>query len=178
MADLDGDRDGETKRLILRHLDNLAVEIDREGMQVLDVQRTVRLPRMGDTAQSVARGHKDARALLAGSGANVMIWGELLSHNGDAEPSLYMTVSRERRGGMGSEIYSIDDEHRLPRRFWHDLGDVLSLLVVTEAGVFWGLEGHYVADPLRPFLHKVEALTRSQTFVKEWSRDSRGAVYM
>ena len=152
VANLAGDTaEGAQKQLILRLIR------DFEGIQVLGFDRTIEATGADPEAAERA-GHAIARKYLQDSGASVLIWGDVLHHDGQARPDLYLThanttADKSRQYGIES-----GSEFRLPTVFWEDLSQVLRLLIETQDSQYRALYGHYVADTLRPFIDQVRGL--------------------
>ncbi len=65
---------------------------------------------------------------------------------------------------------------RLPVELWHEVSDVLKLVVLAQYGESAAPDGQYVADALAPFMARVEVLVRSERLLKDWRPENRGRV--
>ncbi|MFQ5912948.1 MAG: hypothetical protein ACE5JS_07180, partial [Nitrospinota bacterium] len=97
-------------------------------------------------------GHERARRFLKKSGANVLIWGTVIRHEGKSLPKLYWSPSQELPLAKESERYQPAEDLGLPEIFWNDLVEILRLLVITHDAGFRADEGRYVANRLTPFI--------------------------
>ena len=95
---LENDQDHRYEQLIPEALKEF------EGIDTLLFDRTIPLdgPRPGE---SVRIGHERAREYLEESGAHVLIWGTVLSHQDESLPKLYLTSSPELEVGERSGRY-------------------------------------------------------------------------
>jgi tetratricopeptide (TPR) repeat protein len=129
------------------------------GIQVLVFARTIS-PRGADAKAAVAAGHQKAREFLKESGAQALIWGEVLTRGSDSVPNLYWTLAEEGAAEKAGRYAPADKELNLPEVFWSDLKDVLLLLAATQSTAFHQQTGRYIADQVRPFIEKVRSLLR------------------
>jgi hypothetical protein len=121
LAHLEYDHDAQYERLIREVLK------DFEGVQLLQFDRTISLEG-AKPEEREQKGHSQARQYLADAGADVLIWGLVLSQEGKSAPRLYWTTLQE--GKRAKEPYQ-PENFKLPDLFWNDLAEVLRLVVVT-----------------------------------------------
>ena len=134
------------------------------GLAVLEFPRII----TADSQTDVQAGQTKAREWLKESGAQVPIWGKVLTANGKSVPQLYWTMGENSNPKKPSARYVLGEDLQLPPVFQSDLSDILRLLVVTQSSAFYDEEGHFVADKLRPFIERVRGLLDSNA-AKTWS---------
>jgi tetratricopeptide (TPR) repeat protein len=163
IARLEGDDEkGEMESTIAQDLRDLEKS---NGIAVLEFRRTI----SADSDDDVRVGHAKARKWLRQSGAQVLIWGRVLTAPGrPSVPQLYWTNSESSSEKKESDRYVLGEDLRLPPVFQTDLADILRLLVVTQSSAFNAEEGHFVADRLRPFIERVRHLLEGDA-VKNWT---------
>ena len=136
------------------------------GIAVLEFHRILPAHSAADVQASRAKAQK----WLTQSGAQVLIWGEVLTANGKSVPQLYWTTAAGSAPKKPSDRYVLGEDLRLPPVFQSDLSDILRLLVVTQSAAFSGEEGHFVADRLRPFIKRVRHLLEGDA-AKSWTAE-------
>jgi len=136
------------------------------GIAVLEFPRTI----TADSANEIQADRAKAREWLKQSGAQVLIWGKVLTAGGRSVPQLYWTTSEGATPKKPSDRYGLDENLRLPSVFLSDLSDILHLLVVTQSSAFNAEEGHFLADRLRPFIERVRRLLEGEA-VKNWTAE-------
>lgn len=171
--------DPNTFTVAIVHLDNdESRQIERDiveglrevkGIDVRDFNR----PAISDS--DVKAGHELAHKYLEESGAQVLIWGKVITAPGKSVPKLYWTVSGNTRTAKESGRYPLTEDLSLPPIFVSDLANVLRLLVVTQSVGFSTQEGHFVADQLTPFIQDVQRLLGA-TEVQGWSAEDVAQV--
>ena len=169
VAHLENDENGELERLIVEDLEEF------EGVQVLSVDRTIRLTGAA-REQSEKRGHEEARRYLAETGATVLVWGTVVRHENRALPKLYLTTSPRVESHSGR--YRPTEDLRLPELSWADLADVLRLVIVSRDAEFAAKQGQYVADQLPPFIAKVRRLLGASEGAAGWDPDARASTLL
>jgi hypothetical protein len=122
---------------------------DVKGIAVLDFNR----PPISDDDRK-----KVTQKYLTESGAQVLIWGKVITISGKSVPKLYWTVAEHVHPAKESGRYFLREDLSLPPVFMSDLANVLGLLVVTQSLGFSSREGHFIADQLAPFIEKVKQL--------------------
>ncbi|MGB8900034.1 MAG: hypothetical protein WCC90_12730, partial [Methylocella sp.] len=166
VAHLARDNEGlEHERLLREQLDHF------EGVKTLPLDRTL------DTDQpDKKKSEEEARGLLKKDGADVLIWGSVVSLGGKSYMRLYWTPSREVSGAKASDRYQPQTETlALPEVFWSDLKQILGLLTQSRlAELTFDHPGHYVADKLAPLIAQVRALIESKEGV--WNSETLAGV--
>jgi hypothetical protein len=112
------------------------------GIAVLEFHRTIN----ADSDDEVQTGQAKAQKWLTQSGAQVLIWGKVLTVGGNSVPTplLYWTSNVARSGAAPeSKRYDPAQVQQLPTVFQTDLSDILRLLVVTQSAAFNGEQGHF-----------------------------------
>jgi hypothetical protein len=165
IAHLERDKDQEHETLLLDELRQF------EGVEAVSVDRTVD-PEQPD--KKIAQ--EEARGLLRQTGADVLVWGSVISLSGKSAMRLYWTPARDMPGAKSTEKYLPQIESlALPELFWNDLKQVLGLLTQTRlAEITFGQPGHYVADRLAPLIAQVRALVQSKEGV--WNSETLAGV--
>ena len=159
MAHLTHDINQQVELLILESIRDL------RGVQILRFDRT--LSAEGPIPEeSLRHAHDAARALLAESSADVLLWGTVLSHDGRTAPRLFWTTA-------GADLRSrqpyIPENFQLPELFWDDLVEILRLLVVTRSAELFARRGRLIAAELAPFVDKVRTLVQSGHASDRWA---------
>jgi tetratricopeptide (TPR) repeat protein len=126
----------------------------------------------------ISGNHEQARKLLQDSGAQVLIWGRVLSQSQAAVPKLHWTVINEVQDGKESSgRYPITAQDLdLPPVFWQDLQNILAILTLSEAAGYKKEDGHYLADKLKPFIDKVHGLLQDVIAKKSWPKDKQAEL--
>ncbi|MBF0143999.1 MAG: tetratricopeptide repeat protein [Magnetococcales bacterium] len=134
-------------------------------VDALVIEREVELPSDGSRNDNVETGHKKARDLLGQTGADVLLWGEVIQEGEKPTLVLRWTPSREsalreERGDLerGVRYSSSAREQELPALVWDDLASVLGLLVASTGAEFHDQDGQFLADRLRSFVRQAENL--------------------
>lgn len=157
VADLEGDKEQEEEKLLL---DGLR---DFEGVETLALHRMVAWPDSGTEQEKKKEAEKKARSLLKQTGADVLIWGSVISLGGKSAMRLYWTPSREVSGAKQSEKYLPQTETlALPELFWSDLKQILGLLTETRLAELTDEPGQFVADKLAPLIAQVRSLVENK----------------
>ena len=172
LAHLENDEARQSEDLIFEALHEQFDSPEKNAVQILRFDRTIQRGGV-DLEASVNAAHKEARAYLDQSGADVLIWGAVLKEGDERVPKLFWTTR--------SDLERVRDWGRYPMRaleppevFFADLAEILGLLVVTGDSEFRSLEGHFVADRIGPFIKWVRTLLSSSG--KGWSKESRVRV--
>ncbi|MGI8569235.1 MAG: hypothetical protein ACR2KT_09315 [Methylocella sp.] len=118
---------------------------DFEGVDTLTVDRTVEWPGSGTEQAKKKEAEVKARSLLKEAGADVLIWGSVISLGGKSAMRLYWTPSREVSGAKASGKYQPQTETiALPPAFWNDLKQILGLLTQSRlAALTYDQPGRY-----------------------------------
>ncbi len=158
-AHLDDDEDQWHEKLLLKYLSEF------EGVEVVRVDRTIKWPTGGSESEKKKRADEEAQGLLRQTGADVLIWGSVISRGDTSDMWLYWTPAREVPGAKFTRIYRPPTEPTiaLPSVFWDDLKQILGLLVQSRlAELTFSQSGHYVADKLAPLITQVRTLVQSK----------------
>ena len=122
VAHLERDKDREHETLLLDELRQF------EGMEVVSVDRTVD-PEQPDKKKA----DEEARGLLGQTGADVLVWGSVISLSGKSAMRLYWTPTRDVPGAKSPGKYQPQTETiALPIEFWTDLKQILGLLTQSS----------------------------------------------
>ncbi len=132
-----------------------------EGIQVLTIERAIN-PHGADNNAAEKAGHQKAKEFLRESGAQALVWGEVLRKDQESVPKLFWTIAEQGSPQKAAGRYVLTKDLGLPEIFWSDLSEVLLLLVATQAAEFQGNEGHYIADRLKPFIEKTRGLLNKE----------------
>jgi hypothetical protein len=163
VAHLERDKDQEHETLLLDELRQF------EGVEAVSVDRTVD-PEQPDKKKA----EEEARTLLRQTGADVLIWGSVISLSGKSAMRLYWTPARDVPGAKSTEKYPTETI-ALPSGFWSDLKQILGLLTQSRlAALTSDQPGHYVADKLAPLIAQVRALVQSKEGV--WDPETLAGV--
>jgi tetratricopeptide (TPR) repeat protein len=134
------------------------------GIAVLEFHRTI----TADSDDDVCAGQAIAQKWLKKSGAQVLVWGKVLTVPGrPSVPELCWTNSENAKEKKESDRYPLQEDLTPPIGFNNDLSDILHLVAVTQSAAFYAEEGHFVADRLRPFIERVRHLLKSDA-AKNW----------
>lgn len=165
VAHLDNDPNGDTERLIVEAIEEFP------GVQVLRFDRRIALDQDARD-EALRQAHENARSLLTGSGADVLIWGTVLKADGKSLPKLHWTTAAEVGLQRYSGRYQTTEDLNLPPLFWDDLVEVLRLVVARHGEEFAASQGQFIADRLRPFIDRVQTLLAHA----RWSREAWAEV--
>jgi hypothetical protein len=150
---LENDDNHEFENLVYGQLEKL------KDFQVLRFDRKISVSTLD---QGSAIGHNRARELLEESGADVLVWGNVIRIANSAAPRLYFTTLRH--GISAEDPYSVR-KFKLPEVFWRDLADIVSLMTLSSQAEL--RPGTYSYDRLSSFIDRVKGLL-------EWSRRQPG----
>jgi hypothetical protein len=164
VARLGNDKEREHEKLLLDELRNF------EGVETVPIPRTVDPDQPGKK-----KAEEEARGLLKQTGADVLIWGGVISLGGKRTMRLYWTPKQDIPRAPSSGKYQAQTEAlTLPLEFWNDLRQILGLLAQTQLAEISDQPGHYVADKLTPLIAKVRALVESNEGV--WNLETLAAM--
>ena len=135
-----------------------------DGVETLTVDRAMEWPASGTEQSKKKKAEEEARRLLRQIGADVLIWGSVISLSGKSAMRLYWTPARDVPGAKSTGRYQFQTETlELPIEFWSDLKQILGLLTQPRiAALTVDKPGHYVADKLAPLIAQVRALVQSR----------------
>jgi tetratricopeptide (TPR) repeat protein len=124
ITNLANDWDGRQTELVLRTF---------LGQTGIEVRRTCRVVEIdtasGSLADAEAKATEEARALLDGWNADLVIWGEVIEK--DKELQLWF-VSRETGTAVTGRSYSLTDGYRLPLNFTDNLAQELEAVAFSQ----------------------------------------------
>jgi tetratricopeptide (TPR) repeat protein len=171
LAHLEGDKDDEHEKLLLDRLTN-----DFEGAETTEIDRTITLPDAPTAQESLTLAKAKAGELRAEAGADVLLWGRVVTLEGKSVMRLYWTTGETVTGAKASGVYGVKaDTVALPELFWSDLKQVLGLLLQSRlAEVTKQQTGRYSADKLAPLIAQVRKLLQAQQ--GSWSADTDAKV--
>jgi hypothetical protein len=164
VARLANDKDREHETLLVDELGHF------EGVETRSIGRAV-----GPEGLDKKKAEEEARGLLKKTGADVLIWGSVITLGGKSAMRLYWTLSREVSGAKGNGKYQpLIENTTLPPEFWSDLKQILGLLTQSRlAELIFDRSGHYIADRLAPLIAQVRTLAQSREGV--WNPDTLAA---
>jgi tetratricopeptide (TPR) repeat protein len=154
------DEKGDMESTIAQDLRDLEKS---NGIAVLEFHRTI----TADSDDDMCAGQAIAQKWLEKSGAQVLVWGKVLTVPGRSVPELCWTNSENAKEKKESDRYPLQEDLTLPIGFNNDLSDILHLVAVTQSAAFYAEEGHFVADRLRPFIERVRHLLKGDA-AKNW----------
>ncbi len=171
LAHLEGDRDDEHEKLLLDRLTN-----DFEGAYTTQIDRMISLDTTGTAQDALNNAKEEAGVLRAEAGADVLLWGRVVTLDGKSVMRLYWTTGQAVAGAKASGVYGVQaDTIALPELFWSDLKQVLGLLLQSRLAVVKKqLTGHYAADQLAPLIAQVRKLLQAQQ--GNWGPDTDAKV--
>ncbi len=165
VAHLENDDQQKSEELLLAELEKFG------GLTVSRIDQRVQLPSRATLQESIAQGHEQARTLLGQSGAQALLWGSVLEHDGRTALQLRWTVGRKE---SSAGRYVPDTDLNLPPVFWEDLTKIVGLIVQTRLSPFLSLRGTYQADKLKPFIADTKQLLSAQS--AQWQPMDRASV--
>jgi tetratricopeptide (TPR) repeat protein len=159
------DNKDEHEGILLDELGHFEVE----GVEVLPVDRTV------DPEEPAKKDAEDkARDLLEKTGADVLIWGSVISLGGKSAMRLNWTPARDTPGAKSTGKYQTETI-ALPPEFWSDLKQILGLLTQSRlAELTFDQPGQYVAAKLEPLIRQVRSLVEKKEGV--WDAETLAGV--
>lgn len=163
VAHLENDQKGEEECIIIAALNNMP------GVQVLQFDRVI-APKQGNVGPALQAGHEQARALLAESTADVLIWGTVLRHENRSAPYLYWTTARRLPLEERSRPYRPTEELLLPPVFRDDLTSILDLLVLTNEDLASPRET-YTRGDITTFIERAKQLFARES--PSWQVETR-----
>jgi len=178
VADLQNDSNDKFGGAIVDAVENLQdIASPQAGQGVSTGIEVIHIPRTISTAGNKTRTAEanaliEARRYLEKSHADLVIWGVVISMGEKSAPRIFWTTSEANQ--RSSDILNAEG-FQLPEQFWHQLADMLQLVIATQYTQVAAQEGRYVADKLLPFIEKVRALL-PQTQGEGWMNDSRAQV--
>jgi tetratricopeptide (TPR) repeat protein len=178
VADLQNDSDNKFGGAIVDAVENLQdITSPQAGQGPSTGIEVIRIPRTLSTAGNKTRTAEanaliEARRYLEKSHADLVIWGVVISMGEKSAPRIFWTTSEANQ--RSNDLLNVEG-FQLSEQFWHQLADMLQLVIVTRDTQIAAQEGGYVADKLLPFIEKVRALL-PQTQGEGWTNDSRAQV--
>ena len=118
VAHFEDDKNQEHEKLLRDALDD-----DFNSAESKAIDRTIILPDADTGQNSVAKAKEEANRLRKRAGADVLLWGRVITLKNKSEMRLYWTTGRELAGVKQSRLYANSSETiALPPLFWDDLG--------------------------------------------------------
>lgn len=148
VSHLQGDLEGNPhERLVVEALKEVY------GIEILRFDRTIDLED-SPPQQSEEAGHKRAQEYLQESGADILIWGSVLSAGEKAILKLHWTINGKPLEGW--RRYQPTENLNLPELFWGDLSTLLIFLVAAHHEEY--KHGSFVVDNASAQIPKVRKL--------------------
>jgi tetratricopeptide (TPR) repeat protein len=135
--------------------ENLLVEDLRElkGIQVLRFDRMIDVS--GSSPEEAEKsGHRQAQKYLSQSGADVLIWGIVLSSPGQVVFKLFWTTNTGELARSGR--YQPTSNLKLPEGFASDIKNMLSLLILAQQSEYQ--RGVYAVEQLSAQVEQINSL--------------------
>jgi tetratricopeptide (TPR) repeat protein len=137
---------------------------EAQGIQVLRFDRLIEVqasqPEGGERA-----GHEQAQKYLSESGADVLVWGTVLSSGGQTVFKLYLTSNQAKAQGRFLPTADL----ALPESFWTRAKTILAFLIVAYQNQY--NEGLSVANQLTSQMEKITSLLNSTD--RNWEPEFR-----
>jgi hypothetical protein len=144
VAHLQDDQGQKQEKLLLDELKHF------DGVETLTVDRAVEWPDSGTEQVKKKKAEAKARVLLMKTGADVLVWGSVISLSGKSAMRLNWTPSQDVPGSTGKYLPQTETL-ALPELFWNDLKQIVGLLTQTRfAELTFDQSGHYIADKRAP----------------------------
>jgi hypothetical protein len=124
---------------------------DFSGIGIIRINRTIK-------DENLVQAQAEAQKLRRNVGANVLLWGRVLTNNGKTRIKLYWSSQDESSFSSHSKRYTFTEDLALPDLFWEDLRVALDLLVATTKNELDLLEGSYTVEQVAPFVQKLRIL--------------------
>jgi tetratricopeptide (TPR) repeat protein len=170
VARLEDDANRAHEKLLRNALAN-----EFEGADTKAIDRPITLPDADTEQEAITKATDAANKLREQAGADVLLWGSVLTSSGKSAMQLYWTIGPVPAGAKRTERYQPAETLALPELFWNDLKQVLGLLVQSRlAAIAEQLTGHYSADRLEPLIDQVRKLLKSRQ--GEWSPETDAGV--
>ena len=171
VAHLEDDKNLEHEKLLRDALDN-----DFDGAETIPLDRTITPPEAQTGQASVAKAKEEANRLRERAGADVLLWGKVVTLNRKSEMRLYWTAGSGPWAFKATGLYPDSAETiALPPLFWDDLKQVLGVLVQSRISTITEkLTGHYSADQLAPLIVQVRKLLQARQGV--WNAETDSGV--
>jgi tetratricopeptide (TPR) repeat protein len=166
VAHLEYDKEEEEEKVLLDELRRF------EGAEIMRVDRVVSWPEADNEEAAAAKAGEEARHLLQRTGADVLLWGSVITLDKRRAMRLYWTTAQEFPGLKHTERYETETI-AIPALFWDDLKQVLGLMAQSRiAALTQG--GHYSGDKLAPLIADVRKLLQSKQGV--WGAETESGV--
>jgi hypothetical protein len=166
VAHLENDQNAEQERLLVEALAEIGT------IQVLRFDRVI-APQRDDLEEAIKAGHEQGRALIAESGADVLIWGAVLRSGQKTIPKLHWTTARGLPLENRARRYQLTEELDFPEIFHTDLTDILDVLVLTTRDYISPDEA-YTRGPLPEFIERVDKLLVAES--PKWPQATRSSL--
>jgi tetratricopeptide (TPR) repeat protein len=170
LAHLENDKDDEHKKLLIDQISN-----EFRGTDVESIDRKIALS-TGDTA-AVTRATSEANRWRQRVGADVIIWGKVVTLNSNKAMRLYWTTGQHLDAVKSSGLYrALPKTISLPSLFWDDLKQVVGMLVQSRIAAFYeeGQIEQYSAARLAPLINQVRKLLQDHRGA--WSAETDAGV--
>jgi tetratricopeptide (TPR) repeat protein len=169
VADLQDDEGRKQEKLLRDELGQF------EGVELQFVGRAIEWPVANSESEAKRIAEEKARALLKKTGADVLIWGSVISSSGKSAMRLYWTPARDVTGAKSTSRYQpLTETIALPPEFWNDLKQILGLLSQSRLAEFTDQSENFVANKLKPLIEQVRALVQSREGV--WNPETLAGV--
>jgi tetratricopeptide (TPR) repeat protein len=168
VAHLENDKGEEQEKVLLDELRGF------EGTEIMRIGRAVIWPEADNEQTASAKAGEEARSLLQRTGADVLLWGSVITLGERRAMRLYWTTTPEFHDLKYTERYPAETL-AIPPLFWNDLKQVLGLIAQTRMmALTEGRAGHYIADKLAPLIADVQKLLQSKEGI--WDAETEARV--
>ncbi len=146
IADFVGDQKREAKQLVIDDVQ------DFEGIAALPIRRAI-------SDRNVPAAHERAHRLLQITGANVLLWGRVLTYDGRNRIRLYWTTSSGQiELAHKPKRYAFTEDLTLPDLFWQDVMVVLNVLVSSMSAEMRRAFGSHGATQIPALVERLQKL--------------------
>ncbi len=175
VAWLSDDSDYQMEKLIVDDLQEIG------WIQVLEIHRVIRI-KGGNRTKQLLEAQARASEYLRKSGAQILVWGAVLSDGTRRVPQLFLSSRPDPLNKPDQGRFPLNDALQLPPLFWKQLGSVLDLLVASQSASYLARREPAQIDDLQPFVDEVRKLLSESkgdpTWDKETTADVQNALAM
>jgi len=148
---------------------------DFEAVQVLKIDRTITISEGSVPEESEKTAEEEAKEYLRETGADVLIWGTVLTQGDKVSPKLWWSNSSDVARGKHRDIY-VPENFRLPQLFWSDLAEIVGMLVLSQVDIVLEREGTIQADKLKLYTDRVSNILETSEGKFGWNEEERAST--
>lgn len=174
LAVLENDPGNNIRKNIAACLDDFfRVNSSSSSVGILEIERMISLDHSNPNARGI--GHKKAREYLSKTGANIIIWGQVVRTKNKEKIKLYFTHPGEY--DFKSETSLFPFEFELPENEWSNLLTFLNLIWYSELYNIKQWQNSNQTEEIELALGRAEKLLNSKGFNEHWAESGKSSLH-